>query len=72
MPDIFEMLNISIENHSICNEQPSTYIENLGLRSKNPVFQIKTFEILGFSHNELEILGILSEMLGISKTWSFV
>ena len=61
------MLNISIENHSICNEQPSTYIEDLGLRSENPVFQIKTFEILGFSHNEFKILGSLNEILNISK-----
>ena len=44
----------------------------LDFDKKTPGILIKFFEILGFSHNELEILGILSEMLGISKTWSFV
>ena len=44
----------------------------LDFDKKTPGISINFFEILGFSHNKLEILGILSEILGISKTWSFV
>ena len=44
----------------------------LDFDKKDPGILIKFFFFFGFSHNELEILGILSEMLGISKTWSFV
>ena len=40
---------------------------NLGFLSKNPVFEIKNFEILCFLHNELEILGISIEIRSTSK-----
>ena len=50
---------------------PSISNETLVFQSKNPVSQIKNFEILGFAHIEFEILGISSEILGFSKTWNF-
>ena len=59
-PIFLKCLVFQIEN--------SISIENLGFRSKNPVFQIKIFETLSFSHIEFEILNILSEMLNISRT----
>ena len=62
---IFEKSIISIEKVSISNEK------NLVFRSKNPVFQIKKFEILGFLHIEFEILGISSEIPGISNSRNF-
>ena len=57
---LFQMKNVAFQS------------KILDFDKKTPGILIKFFEILGFSHNELEILGILSEMLGISKTWSFV
>ena len=59
--------SISNEKLSISNEKLSISIANLGFWSKSPVFQIKIFEILGFSHVEFEILGIFSEIPSISK-----
>ena len=52
---------------SISNKKPSISIGNFGFRSKNSVFQINNFEIPGFSLIEIEILGILSEILNFSK-----
>ena len=46
-------------------------MKDLVFRLKNPVFQIKKFEILRFSDAEFEILGISSKIPGISKTWNF-
>ena len=46
-------------------------IKNFGFRSKNQVFRIKNFEILGFSHLEFEILGISNEIPSISKSVGF-
>ena len=59
------------QNRSISNKKPSILIANPGFRSKNPVFHIKKFEILGFFHIEFEIIGILSEMASILKNWYF-
>ena len=66
------MPRILNEKPSISIEIPSISIENLGFRSKYKVFRIRNFEILGFSHPELEIIGISCEIPGISETWSFV
>ena len=44
-------------------------MKNLVFRSRNPVIQVKEFEILGFSRIEFEILGfsrIEFEILGFS------
>lgn len=40
---------------------------NFSFRSKHPVSQLKTFEILGFFHYEFEMLGILRKIASISK-----
>ena len=61
----------TFEKPSISNEKPSISIENLAFRSKYLVFQIRNFEILGFSHLEFQILGISIEIASISKTWNF-
>ena len=52
-------------------QKPSILIANLGLRSKNPAFQIKNFEMQGFSPIEFKIMCILSEVARIFKTWYF-
>ena len=39
---------------------PSISNENLVFRLKNSVFQIRNYEMLGFSHTEFEVLGILT------------
>ena len=62
---VFEIAGISDEKLSISSEKHIILIENLGFRSKKPVFQIKKFEILGLSHIESKIS---SEILAISKT----
>ena len=41
--------------------------KNLWFRSKNFLFQIKDFDILGFAYIEFEILGISSKTPRISK-----
>ena len=64
---IFEIPSISNEKSSTSNEKPSICIGNLVFRSKNPVFQIKNFEILGFLHIEFEILGNSTEIPNIQK-----
>ena len=61
--DIFEIPCISNEKFSILIEIPN--------RISYLVFGIKNFETLGFSHLELEILGILSEITNNLKTWNF-
>ena len=43
-------LSRMFEIPGISSEKPITLIENLGFRSKETVFQIKKFEILGLSH----------------------
>ena len=43
-------------------------IKSPGFRSKSSVFQIKKYEILGVSHIEFEILGVLSEAPSILET----
>ena len=45
--------------------------ENLVFRLKNSVFQIRNYEMLGFSHTEFEVLGILTEISSISKKVSY-
>ena len=64
MSNVFQKPNIS-------NKKPSILIANPGFDKKTPVFQIKKIEILGFSHIEFEIIGILSEMASIQKNWYF-
>ena len=64
---IFEIPSISNEKLSISIEILSISIKNLEFRSKYQVFRIRNVEILGFSHFEFEILGISSEIPGISK-----
>ena len=61
----------SFEIPSIANEKHRISMENLRFRSKNSVFQIKSFEMLGFLNIEFEILGISSEIPSIWKTWCF-
>ena len=68
---IFEIPSISNGKLSISNEKPSLWIGNIRFRSKKAIFQIKKFEILGFLRIEIEMLGISSEVLGMSKTWNF-
>ena len=50
---------------------PSISNENLVFRLKNSVFQIRNYEMLGFSHTEFEVLGILTEISSISKKVSY-
>ena len=64
---IFEIPSISNEKLSISIEILSISIKNLEFRSKYQVFRIRNVEILGFSHFEFAILGISSEIPGISK-----
>ena len=64
MPHIFEIPSIS-------NGKPSISTGNLAFRSKYLVFQIRNFEILGFSHLEFQILDISIEIPGTSKAWNF-
>ena len=45
--------------------------ENLVFRLKNSVFQIRNYEMLGFSHTEFEVLGILTEISSVSKKVSY-
>ena len=42
-------------------------MENLGFQSKYEVFQIRNFEILGFSHIEYERLSISCKIPSISE-----
>ena len=55
LPHIFEIPSTS-------NVKPSISIEKLGFRSKNLLFQIKHFKMLGVLHTEFETLGISSEI----------
>ena len=64
---IFEIPSISNEKSSISNGKTSILIGTLGFWSKNLVFQIKIFEILGFPQTAFEILGISSKIPSISK-----
>ena len=57
---LFQTKNLACHNKSIS-------IANLRFRSRNSNFKIKIFEILGFLHNEIEILSISSQILSISK-----
>ena len=66
---IFEIASISNKKPSISIKIPCILIGNLEFRSKYDLFQIRNFEILGFSHLEFETLSISSEIPSISKTW---
>ena len=70
--DLYGMqLSHVFEIPAISNETPSFSIEILIISTKNKwVFRIRNFEILGFTL-EFEILGVLSEIPSILKTWNF-
>ena len=63
----FETPNISNEKNSISIEIPSALVENLRFRLKYWVFQIRNFDLIGFSHLKYEIQSILIEEPSISK-----
>ena len=69
MSHIFELRSISSKKPSVSIETPRVLIKNLGFRSKYWVFQIRNFEIPGFSQLEYEILSISSEISSISKKY---
>ena len=65
-------LSHTFEIPGISNKKTQYFNRNtLEFRSKQQVFRIGNFEILGFSHLEFEILGIPRKIPGISKTWNF-
>ena len=66
---IFELRSISNKKPSVSIETSRVLIKNLGFRSKYQVFQIRNFEIPGFSQLEYEILSISSEISSISKKY---